>query len=351
VKKLFALALLASCGAGTAAVPPLGVSNVELPAASSAEAAPAPPLVLGRVDDCTDIPAWIPNDAPGPAVEEDLPYGTDGKEKYDISFPEHGKPKALVVIIHGGGWTSGGRKLFRPTIRMLATLGYAAASVSYRLASSDSRAFPASLVDVRCAIRAAEEKAGGGKTILLGASAGAHLAAMAALTRDDPALDGACADKRPLRVDGAVLFYGPLEIDRARERYVPIMRQAVDELLYGARRVACARHPSQFTCAGEDGPTVDEDAGDWMTRARAATPSRLVAKGAPPMLLLGGTEDTIAPLADAHDFAAALERAGVPHYVLEVPGQKHGFPVLSREAPLRAVSCTTLRFLSQIAAR
>ena len=333
---------LASCAALPAAVPPLGVSNVESDGAASASVAAAPdagpPLVIEPADGSCKIPAFIFNKAAGPAVIEDVAYGTDdARQKYDLALPEEGKPKALVVIIHGGGWTAGGKKLFRPTIRMLATLGYAAASVGYRLASSDSRAFPTGLDDVRCAIRAVEERVGARKTILIGASAGAHLAAMAALTRDDPRFDGDCADHTPLRVDGAVLFYAPLSIDRARERYIPIMRQAVDELLYGVRRVAMHE--------------VDEDGGDWLARAEAATPSRYVRPDAPPMLIFQGQDDPIVPPQDARDFAAVLADAGVPHYLYEVPGWKHGFPVLMRSAGLEATSCTLLRFLDQIASR
>jgi len=349
VTRLFlALAVVTSCGVAATRVPPLGVSMAEppLPAVEMADAGPtARAMTIERVDEC-ELPRYIRNDAAGPAVESDVSYGEDPRQKYDIAFPESGRPKALVVIVHGGGWTSGGKGLFRPTIRMLASLGYAAASVGYRLASSDSRAFPADLEDVRCALRAVSARAGGGKTIVLGASAGAHLAAMAALTRDAPQFDGACPDHKPLRIDGAVLYYAPLEIDRAPQRYVPIMRQAVDELLYGVRRVACARNAR---CAGPDGG-IDEDGGDWLARAELATPSRIVTHDAPPMLLLAGTEDHIVPLADARDFAAALERSQVPHLLVEVPGQKHGFPVIGYEPSLRTSSCTMLRFLSRIAA-
>lgn len=342
-----AFALVASCGVTTVSVPPLGISTVET--VPSETAAPSSPLTIARVATC-DIPPYYANDASGPFVIDDVVYGDDSAQRYDIAFPTTGKPKALVVIVHGGGWTSGGRKLFRPTIRSFASVGYVAASVSYRLASSDSRAYPADLSDVRCAIRAASAQAGVGKTIVLGASAGAHLAAMAALTRNAPGLDGDCSDHRPLHVDGAILYYAPLAIDRARERYIPIMRQAVDELLYGVRRVACARSAAPKACAGPDG-IVDEDAGDWMARARAATPSRFVTPDAPPMLIVAGTEDNIVPIADAREFDADLARAGVPHLLVEVPGQKHGFPVLGRAHPLEEASCTVLRFLSQIASR
>jgi len=318
-------------------------------------------ITLTRVNEC-EIPAYIANDAAGPSVLEDLAYGDDKKQKYDLVLPEnrgaqrsdssdwgvgggapdHESPKALVVIVHGGGWTSGGKSLYRPTIRMLGTLGYAAASISYRLASDDTRAFPVGLADVRCAIRSVQARVGVGKTVLLGASAGAHLAAMVATEPDAPTYDGDCADRRPVRVAGAILYYAPLELDRSRERYVPIMRQAVDEFLYGART---------WAEAGVDGSAdaFERDRTDWSIRAALATPSHHTLKGAPPMLILQGAIDTIVPPADARDFASALERAGVPHLLVELPGQGHGFPVLGHKAEVKPASCSTLHFLEQIA--
>ena len=69
------------------------------------------------------------------------------------------------------------------------------------------------------------------------------------------------------------------------------------------------------------------------------------------MLLLNGLADTIVPIADARDFANALEHAGVPHALVELPGQGHGFAVLGHKAEVKPASCSTLHFLEQIAAR
>jgi acetyl esterase/lipase len=291
-------------------------------------------MTIARVDTC-EIPPYFANDAAGPAVMVDLTYGDDDHQKYDLALPDIPVPKALVVLVHGGGWTAGTKALFRPTIRSLATIGYAAATVEYRLARDERRRFPAGLADVRCAIRAVQTRVGVAKLVLLGASAGGHLAAMVAA---EPAgmFDGDCADRTPIHVDGAVLYYAPLALDRARERYIPKMRQAVDELLFGAK-------------AFQDG--VDESSPDWMARAREATPSHAVGHGTPPMLLLHGAADNIVPVEDALELAAALKQAGTPSLVIEVPEQGHGFPVLGRKPELRPASCSVLHFLEQIAAR
>ncbi len=321
-------------------MPPPGVSMSEAIDANVEPPRDAGTITLTRVNDC-EIPAYLANDAAGPSVLEDLAYGDDKKQKYDLVLPESA-PKALVVIVHGGGWTSGGKSLYRGAIRMLGTLGYAAASISYRLAGDEARAFPVGLADVRCAIRSVQARVGVGKTVLLGASAGAHLAAMVATELDAPTFDGDCADRRPIRIAGAILYYAPLELDRSRERYVPIMRQAVDEFLYGAQT---------WAEAGVDGSAdaFERDRTDWSIRAIEATPSHHTLKGAPPMLILQGAIDTIVPPADARDFASALERAGVSHLLVELPGQGHGFPVLGHKPEVKPASCSTLHFLEQIA--
>lgn len=309
--------------------PPLGISLSETVASVPAVAREAGSLRLQRVESC-EVPAYLRRDAAGPEVVTDLPYGEDDHQRYDIAMPDD-KPKLLVVVIHGGGWTSGYKGLYRALIRTFAELGYAAASVEYRLARDARRAHPTGLADVRCAIRAARLRAGTAKLVLLGGSAGAHLAAMATVPED-----GDCLDKTPIQPDGAILFYAPLELDRARERYTPYMRQATDELLYGAKAFADKQ--------------VDESSDDWARRARAATPSHF-ASLAPPTLMLHGTADGVVPEQDALDYQKALDAAGTPSLVIEVPGAGHGFPVLGRTPELRPASCTVLHFLESIASR
>src|SRR5439155_306046 len=95
--------------------------------------------------------------APGPAagtkVVRDVEYARPGgvAVHLDLYLPE--KPKALplplVVWVHGGGWI-GGAKEPCATVGFVA-LGYATASVEYRLSSVAP--FPAQIEDVKAAIR------------------------------------------------------------------------------------------------------------------------------------------------------------------------------------------------------
>jgi acetyl esterase/lipase len=269
---------------------------------------------LVRVEQCS-VPPIPAEDAGGPAVEIDVPYGPDIHQIYDVSWPE-APAKALVILIHGGGWTSGTAKLFVPTIRQLVSIGYAAASVGYRLARTVESAFPLGLADTRCAVREVQALAaarGIHKTILLGASAGGHLAAMIALAGDAPKFDGDCPKKGAIHVDGAIAYYPPK------------MQQAVDELLR-------------------------EDAGAlWLQKAQAAGPLHYVDAQDPPMLFLHGVADPIVPIEDSRALDRALRDAHVPSLLIELPEEKHGFFVLGRRDGLRAASCTVLHFLETTA--
>ena len=120
----------------------------------------------------------------------------DGTElTLDLYRPEGATdaPRPCVLLIHGGAMRSGERSDLAPWGRYLAGLGYAAASIDYRLARHVNAAYPANILDVAAAIqylrlRARELGVDGSRIAVLGASSGAYLAAMVVLRRDDPAL-------------------------------------------------------------------------------------------------------------------------------------------------------------------
>jgi dipeptidyl aminopeptidase/acylaminoacyl peptidase len=58
---------------------------------------------------------------------------------------------------------------------------------------------------------------------------------------------------------------------------------------------------------------------------RARSPLHLVDRIARPVLLVHGLEDTVVPPSQAQAMAEALERRGVQHVLLVVPGEGHGF--------------------------
>ena len=68
------------------------------------------------------------------------------------------------------------------------------------------------------------------------------------------------------------------------------------------------------------GVARDQDPALW----KSGSPAFSVAAGDPPTLIVHGDADILVPLAQSTVFAAALEKAGVPHQLLVVKNGVHG---------------------------
>ncbi|HUD89020.1 MAG TPA: alpha/beta hydrolase fold domain-containing protein [Xanthobacteraceae bacterium] len=104
----------------------------------------------------------------------------------DLYLPKNAKAAPALVAVHGGGWVQGVRAAFQYWGPYLAARGVAVFAVSYRLATK-SKMFPQAVQDVLAGVQFVRGKAGefgidAARIGLLGASAGGHLAALAALS-------------------------------------------------------------------------------------------------------------------------------------------------------------------------
>jgi acetyl esterase/lipase len=96
------------------------------------------------------------------------------------------KATPALVAVHGGGWVTGVRAAFQYWGPYLATRGIAIFAISYRL-TTKSKTFPEAVQDVLAGVQFVRGKAAAfgidpTRIGLIGASAGAHLAALAALS-------------------------------------------------------------------------------------------------------------------------------------------------------------------------
>jgi acetyl esterase/lipase len=113
----------------------------------------------------------------------------------DLYLPRSASHVPALIAVHGGGWQQGARNAFQHWGPYLAARGHALFSVSYRFAKKGPKAFPEAVRDVLAAVQhlrgnAAALGIDGARIGLFGASAGAHLAALAALGGRAPALAG-----------------------------------------------------------------------------------------------------------------------------------------------------------------
>jgi acetyl esterase/lipase len=151
-------------------------------------------------------------------------YGSDPDQVADIRYGLRGAQLPIVVLIHGGFWKPEyDREHVEAMSSALAAAGWTVMTPEYRRISGNP---DATLDDITAALEAVPAIAapGNGKMLLIGHSAGGHLALWAAATRATPLLQGvvALAPAADLRLahalqlgDGAVQrFLGTDPVDR-----------------------------------------------------------------------------------------------------------------------------------------
>jgi acetyl esterase/lipase len=230
-------------------------------------------------------------------VERDLTYATvDGAELcLDIYRPaEPGTP--VVVYVHGGGWTRGDKGGGSATrLAPLASHGVTVVSVDYRLAPQ--AVFPQQLHDLKGAVRwlrangarlgLATERLG-----VWGASAGAYLGSLLALSEGDSALEGTVGGNldQPSAVQAVVHWFGQVDLAASAAR---------SEL--EARLL-----PFRF----EADLLGVSDPAELAERARGLSLLSRVSPQAPPFLIAHGDRDRVVPPSESFSLHDALSRAG-----------------------------------------
>ncbi len=128
-------------------------------------------------------------------IREGVIFGTGGggELRCDIFEPPPGvKNGVAVLLVHGGGWSTGDRTQLKGYGVLLGRRGYTCIASEYRL--TGEALWPAQIEDVKCTLRyvranASELGIDGERIVVSGNSAGGHLALMAgAMT--DPAFEG-----------------------------------------------------------------------------------------------------------------------------------------------------------------
>jgi acetyl esterase/lipase len=222
----------------------------------------------------------------------------------------------LLVQIYGGAWQRGRPGDDEWFARHFAERGYVVAAIDYRHAPAAR--WPAQIEDVRASLawlraHARELGADPDRLVLVGRSAGAQLALVAAYQDRAPA------------VAGVVSFYGPVFLaDGWREppRPDPLNVRAVLETYLGGT-------PDQVP-----------------DRYAAASPITYLSPQAPPTLLVYGSHDHVVEVRFARRLEARLHEVGVPAVLLEIPWAEHAFDVLPHGLSARVVLSYTERFLA-----
>jgi len=224
------------------------------------------------------------------------------------SAPAPGQRRPAIVQIHGGGWVIGDkREQGLPLLKYLANEGWVGFNVNYRL--SPGATFPDHLVDIKRAIawireHADEYHVDPNFVAVTGGSAGGHLAALTALTANEPQYQPGFEDA-DTSVQAAVPFYAVFDFMNRKGYFAPEM---VTKFL---------------------GPMVVKAfIDDEPEKFAAASPLDQVRADAPPFLVIHGDNDTLAPVEGARDFVDELRSVSkAPVVYLELKGAQHAFEI------------------------
>jgi acetyl esterase/lipase len=248
----------------------------------------------------------------GYQVQANIRYSPFAETVLDILQPASPalEDRPGVLVIHGGGWVKGAKEdmleqFCLPYLRK----GFVVANADYRLASVAPA--PAAVNDVLEAARwfrghAADYKVDPKKIIVTGASAGGHLALLAALL---PASAGFGPETKFAAV---VDFYGIADLP---------------DQLEGARR-----QPYAVAWLPEQPGSPDQRVDQRMDLARRLSPLTYVRRAAPPILAIHGAADPIVPFDQSARLVKALKDVRADAELIAIPDGRHGFEPAQMDA-------------------
>jgi acetyl esterase len=221
----------------------------------------------------------------------------------DVCLPanESSISRPAVLALHGGGWTAGNKTQsdFRNVCRWLASAGYVAVSINYRLAPK--YVYPDAIHDAEHAVEWLREPAQVARYSIdptrigvLGSSAGGDLAALLGTS-------GSGSRSTGHRVAAVVDLSGPINLT-AKGAEQPYLIPAVESYL-GCESL------------------------EWCPQAKAASPDTHIDHTDPPFFISNSTNELI-PLSQPEKFIAHLRNAGVSVDFVEVTGTAHAIQTL-----------------------
>ena len=231
---------------------------------------------------------------PSPLADLRVAYGAERSQFIDFRFPASHAADAIVIMIHGGFWRQKHDLAHAGHLcAALTACGLTTANIEYRRVGEPGGGWPGTFDDVQSAIQSVRTHHGNGNdkpAVVVGHSAGGHLALWAATQQQDLAAVVALAPVACLRTawqqrlgDGAVADFLGGAPDAVPDRY-------------------------HFACASEHS-----------TRTRR--------------VLIHGTADDVVPLSISRDYVRARAAESEAIKLIELPGADHFDVIDPRSAP------------------
>jgi acetyl esterase/lipase len=220
-----------------------------------------------------------------------------------------GRPVPVAMYVHGGG-AIGDRKmggtgavlanqqgaLFTPLQQQLNARGFVVAAIDYRLPPGTP--WPAQIEDAKCAVRflrahATDLSIDPGRIGVWGSSGGGQLVSLLGLTGPGAGFDRGQYLEQSSAVQAVVDMFGPADLTDFDDSALFV--RFILQISFGGSKAV----------------------------RRSGSPSTYLAPGAPPFLILQGTEDPMVRPRQSAELAQRLRAAGVPTTLIEVQGTEH----------------------------
>jgi acetyl esterase/lipase len=224
-------------------------------------------------------------------------YGSDAQQIMDVYLPAGRSTSTtnVMILIHGGGWNAGDKADFNAYIDSLKRRepAYAIFNINYRLANSPNL-FPAQETDVKAAIEFIYNKRNeyhiSGKFVLIGASAGGHLALLHAYKYTTP-----------VKIKAVVDFFGPTElVSLYNNPPNPLIPLLLTSVIGGSP----ATHASMY---------------------QQSSPVNFINAQSTPTIILHGGLDFVVPPSQSELLKNTLQANSVVHQYVFYPAEGHGW--------------------------
>ncbi|WP_184546714.1 alpha/beta hydrolase [Mucilaginibacter sp. FT3.2] len=226
--------------------------------------------------------------------------------------------RPCVVVVHGGSWNKGDNKQLPELNSYLASIGYNVAAITYRLAPKYQA--PAPVEDIHNALaylrkHANELNIDTNNFVLLGRSAGAQIALLAAYTLHEPGLKA------------VIDYYGPADMvwgySIPSSRLIMDSRKVMSDYIGGTYQQV----PQKFA---------------------ACSPLEFVSKQSLPTLIIHGENDVLVSPEHSRRLNLKLQQNGIKHYYLKLPWATHGFDFNLNGPGGQLATYTVERFLNTV---
>lgn len=231
----------------------------------------------------------------------------DGTRLFLDAWPAHIKkkrsPRPAIIKVHGGAWVNGSKRGLTMWNRWFNELGYHVFDVDYRMPPPER--WLEETGDIKCALswvktHATEYNVDTTRLILMGYSAGANLAMLAAYSSDHPELKPTCGT--PVKVKCVINLYGPTDM----------------KSFYASTGSSSFVQPRIKQYIG-GGP------GEFDKRYDLLSPINHVDNNSPPTISIYGEKDRIVPIHEGIAADNTFNEANVYHELYVLPETDHAF--------------------------